>query len=471
MSESEPFQCILYVFDSLRYDWLGCNGNEKNLTPTMDSIADDGINFDQAYSQAIWTYPSSASIFSGLYPESHGSQQFDEVLGSELPHLADGFSETDVDTVCFSTTLGVSPERGFKQGFDEFYHIGENDSGLRPDIMDILNEQLLTWIDQHSNTDFFAVVWAMGTHHPYLTPEDVENPSKPLINVPEIQATQASMRKKSRDEVSEIHSYYDSVVNYSDGALNELVELLKSNGIYENTSMIVTSDHGEVFSEHARLENSSQLTQSIFKRIFGSSRCRYYGLFDESAFIGHQGIHPYEELIHVPLIIKPSSDLNVGERTKVEYEEIVELIDILPTIYDAAGLDVPELTQGTSIFKLLDGVEDKKYSYSCSQIHNGNLVYRSIYDGEHKLLKWDLESVALNEFLNPRVIQSTLAYLIGDSPVTFSNGMKTDFNHNHDDLLQILSKHISQCREIDSDTEDYSVDDETINHLENLGYK
>lgn len=463
------FRGILYVFDSLRLDNIGCYGYSRNVTPAIDSVAADGSRFENSYSQAIWTYPSAGSIFTGLYPRAHGSQQFDEPLNPDHPHIADGFVGTDVTTACFSTTLGVSPVRGFEQGFDEFYHIDDGKAGLRPDVMDILNEKLLPWVKRHSDNGFFVVVWAMGTHHPYRTPHNTEDPTKPLRTG---KGTAEWLSSLSHDRVDEVHELYNDVVEYSDRSFGALVEVLRSEDIYEKTTLLVTSDHGEIFDEHARYEYVPPPVKHLVRTVVGTDKCRSYGLFDPSAFLGHQDTFPYEELINVPLIYKPS---RAAPRLPEIVERTVELIDLLPTVHDLGGLRDAGRAQGTSLLTPLDEAEENRFVFTRSQVHKGNVTYASVHDNQHKLCTRTVE-LGLSDLIDSINVGRIGAHLLGRNSVLLDRSRDEVLVNDADvksQMLETLLEHIRSCKEFrKSATPNHiHVAPETERHLADLGYK
>lgn len=472
MSEDgRPFRGILYVLDSLRYDYVGCNGQPRDITPHIDSVARDGLRCTNAHAQAIWTYPSSGSIFTGLYPDTHGSQQFDEPLGESQPHLGTVFSEPSVTTACFSTTLGVSPARGFGRGFDEFYHLGKGDAGLRPDISDRLNDTLIPWVDDHASSGFFVVVWAMGTHHPYLTPSDVDDPTRPLENERHIRGTQDWMRRLPRDRVTEVEALYESAVEYSDRTFGALLDTLVDNGVYDETAIVVTADHGDVFDEHARLEHAPPFRKRVMKRVLGEARQRYYGIFEPTAFIGHQGIYPYDELLHVPLVVKSAAR---GPDLPNSTAELVESVDVLPTMCDLAGTHAPEAVQGHSILDLLSGSAAREFTYSTSELFDGQLRYRSVSDGSYKLCTKELMGATLSDLRTRRFYESLVGNYVDTTEVLLdeSETAMLSSTDTRESLRTALTEHVAECLRWDSAGERASVevDEATQEHLRNLGY-
>lgn len=475
MSE-DAFRGILYVMDSLRYDALGCHGGSAE-TPTMDRLAEEGVDFERAYAQAIWTYPSAGSIFTGLYPESHGSQQFDQGLDPSQPHVADLFAGTDVETACFSTTLGVSPARGFDQSFDEFYHLGDGDNGLRPDIMAELSDTLLPWVERQEG-GFFAVVWAMGTHHPYLTPTDeaVESPSSPHHNRESVPGSQEWMRTLPADRVGEVRARYDRVVAATDRHLGELIETLEAQGDYEATELILTADHGELFDEHARAEHGGGLPTAAARQLLPERLQRYYGLFERSAFVGHQAIYPYEELIRVPLVVKPRGDRSIPTEAP---NGLVELVDLLPTFADSADRPLPAGVQGTSLYRQLDSADPgKERVFSTSQIHGGSLRYRSVTTTDAKLCRKELDGLAPGDLRDPGGRQSLAGTLLGTDELRVDlPSERPQTAEQETGLSAALERHVRRCREATPGTaparagQTVDVDAETEAHLADLGYR
>lgn len=127
---------IFIVLDTQRADRLGCYGHSRPITPNLDRFAGSGTLFEQAISPAQWTIPSHASMFTGLYPTSHGVTQSSQSLSSGQPHLVQILSKLGYDTVgfCNNPLVGVL-NNGFKRGFQSFYNYG----GAFPSVPDTSN--------------------------------------------------------------------------------------------------------------------------------------------------------------------------------------------------------------------------------------------------------------------------------------------------------------------------------------------
>jgi uncharacterized sulfatase len=127
---------IFIVLDTQRADRLGCYGHSRPITPNLDRFAGEGALFEQAVSPAQWTIPSHASLFTGLYPTSHGVTQSAQSLSVGRPHLAQVLRQLGYETIgfCNNPLVGVL-NNGFKRGFQSFYNYG----GAFPSVPDSSN--------------------------------------------------------------------------------------------------------------------------------------------------------------------------------------------------------------------------------------------------------------------------------------------------------------------------------------------
>jgi hypothetical protein len=401
-------------------------------------------------------------VFTGLYPEAHQSLSFNQGLDSGLPRLTDGLE--DVTTACFSTTSAVSDLRGYGQGFDEFHQLGENKAGLRPDIQDKVTNALRTWIEAHVDEDFLIVVWSFGTHHPYQTPAS--------STVDSSLGTQETMRRRPAEEANELRNLYNQTVSYCDTTLGDLLSDLKDLNIYDNTNILITADHGEIFDEHARLEHARKPFRSLLSNVIPETQSRYFGLFDRSAFVGHQGIIPYEELLSVPLIFKPG-----GQADTTTCEEKVQLIDIAPTVQHIYNQE-PTFMQGRDLLAVAEGRErPHEYSYSTSRVTGGPLIYRSVASRERKLVELSLTRLSASDLFDVRGLQSIGARLISPKRILFKlNSEETAVKEPQSmaSLQEQLFTHVNDSRERFEELQRrdarVSLSADTKEQLKELGY-
>lgn len=127
---------LLIVLDTQRADRLSCYGHARPTSPNIDRFAGQGAVFEHAVSPAQWTIPSHASLFTGLYPTSHGVTQSSQALSAERPHLAELLRRLGYETIgfCNNPLVGVL-NNGFKRGFQTFYNYG----GAFPSVPDSSN--------------------------------------------------------------------------------------------------------------------------------------------------------------------------------------------------------------------------------------------------------------------------------------------------------------------------------------------
>jgi len=282
-----------------------------------------------------------------------------------VPMMPDYLKMKGFRTAAISSMGNVSPHFGFGRGFDEFVELYKEEKVIRkwernkrkdfrwkpywqttseevaiPTSEDI-NDYLLPLVKESRGKDVFVFVWSIDTHGPYFH----RDPRRAKFSdLDEIWVRKKVDRMQSESEIRQVTSLYEDMIYYNDHHLGVLLKELRERGLYEETFLILTSDHGEAFGEHG--------------------------------FNGH-GREPYDELIRVPLIMKfPHSEF------KGEVSGLVQHIDVVPTILDyvGGGNDVT-MFQGRSLLPLLrDGVKVNEFVFSEYQIDEKlprHVVYRT----------------------------------------------------------------------------------------------
>jgi len=346
---SEGMPNILWiVMDTVRADHLSSYGYQHNTTPNIDKIADEGILYENAISTAPWTLPSHASMFTGTFPSKHGTDWEHTFLHGDLKTIAEVLSGHGYETLQYSNNEWVSSRSGLQQGFDnhvltihgaikpsalpDYLMIGraklyiENEMLLMDDGAQKTNEVVMNWIaDAHqAEAPFFAFINYMEAHSPYHPPEEYAAPYLGEdVDFEEAMKTPYGFwgymagKVEISDRTFEIQrALYDGEISYLDFRIGQLLDYLRDLNILDNTLLIITSDHGELFGEH-------QLAS-------------------------HQ-LCIYDTLLHVPLIIRYPGLAEAGLRV----EEQVQLTDLFPTILDIAGINWSgeEQLQGQSLVK------------------------------------------------------------------------------------------------------------------------
>ena len=351
---------IIISIDTLRPDHTGTYGYSRNTSPFLDELAKEMAVFENCYAHASWTPPSVASLFTSLYPTQHGSIGKDRiVLMEENITAAELFRDAGYTTAAFSSSPFIHPDFGFGQGFKSF-GFDETENAIA------LNKQIDGWLKTYDKPDkknpLFMYIMYFDPHYPYQAPDEY---NKKFSHAPDGSALFREDRViklntlfdidagVGRDTYEYLKSSYDAEINYTDDALSHLINSLKNSGAYDpqNDVLILTSDHGEEFIEHAAY--------------------------------GHGSTH-YEEVLKVLFMIKTPDIIS----QKIISAPIRQ-IDVLPTILETAGMTVPKNIEGKSLSSLLLGgtEENDRLVYATSQtLLNDKQSLRSIRKGRHKLI-------------------------------------------------------------------------------------
>jgi arylsulfatase A-like enzyme len=329
---------LLISIDTLRPDRLGCYGADPDTSPHVDALCRESVVFEQAISHAPSTLPAHASMFSSLPPQVQGASFSRRApLPEEALTLAEVLSRQGFRTVSFNDGSQVKRIWGLAQGFD-LYRSTRGDDAVADARFDDRVSDLLGWLDSPEEAEderpFFAFLHSYQVHHPYLPEEDdlahletrsgggsydgwlgrrVSVRALKSINRGEVEIDDADREFIERAYIAEIRSM--------DRALGRLLDGLRERGVLDDTLVVFTSDHGEELGEHGDW--------------------------------GWHGHTLYDELLRVPLVVRFPDGRWAGERVRRQ----VRLIDLAPTVADAAGVPAPATWWGTSLRPLLEGGE------------------------------------------------------------------------------------------------------------------
>jgi arylsulfatase A-like enzyme len=295
------------VLDAVRNDHLSCYGYERPTTSHIDALAQEGVLFESCAAPAPWTVPSHGSLFTGLYPTSHGAHAEHLALSPLNTTLAEVLRDAGYETGGFSANIYLSPTLGFDQGFAT-YDVRLMDDGRPKPVRAAaeMNALVLPWVEARARDDrpFFLFVNYMDAHAPYLPPP----PYDTLYGDP-----------MDREDERKI-ALYDGGIAYMDSEVGRLLDRLDELGLTDDTLIIVTADHGEFLGEH--------------------------GLWDHKQ-------HLYEEVLNVPLVMRYPPRLPRGQYVA----SLVQLTDVMPTVLTLAGVEPPAAMQGRNLLPLIRGEE------------------------------------------------------------------------------------------------------------------
>ena len=342
---------VMIVMDTVRADHLSLDGYSRSTTPRLKELARDSVVYTNAFSASDITLTSHASLFTGLYPSWHGaySQPPNAIYGRELaaqyPTLAELLQRSGYETLGVAANLYLRADFGLERGFQDFriprpvpllpdedrfvlrYRLRQALSYVADTAQfdrlytfgEDVNQQLLSALDHraHPNAPFFAFANYMDAHFPYVPPAPYNQlfPGKrPHVNQDvlgeEMEKISAGLPEPP-DYRTHCESQYDGGIAYIDAQIGRVVDWLKHHDVYDNTMIVVTSDHGESFGEKHR--------------------------------VGHAN-SPYQNLLHTALLIKYPR----ASRTGVETNP-VSLIDVAPTALKALGVTAPGSFQGVPL--------------------------------------------------------------------------------------------------------------------------
>lgn len=341
---------IVFVsFDALQAAHTHSFGYPKDITPTIDSMADSGYKFTNAISTASWTVPASMTWFTGMYPSQHKvTNKFskytkDEKILSNLKKLspnvvtlAEVLKQNGYTTAGFTGDAGVNGIFGFNQGFDTYFDNTTPFSG-----MEVSSPKALEWLKQNKDKKFFLFLHGYDFHGQYEPAEGfdyryVDFDYKGFYNGSRMQ--QGALREEglekgaislTDEDVRFWRAIYDEKINRADTKFAQFLTEYEKLGLMDKTIFILTSDHGTEFYEHKKFDHGATL---------------------------------YDELIHIPLIIKLP---NQYEGKVISNQ--VSSIDIMPTILGLAGIRLDDKIKsqmmGANLTMLMEGKGVKKDVY------------------------------------------------------------------------------------------------------------
>jgi arylsulfatase A-like enzyme len=341
-----PAHIIIVVVDALRPDHLGCNGYAGDISPNIDGLARRGAVFENAYSNAPWTKPSVASLFTSLYPNVHRAIDRFDTLSEKALTLAERLKTKGYFTAFINGGNALLHGFNYDQGFD-FYDYSESlDSAAAV-------RAFASLLEQTAEKRCFFYVHLMDTHLPYY-PNELSAKLGPAL--PRDSPSGMLDRDRIRDLTSEgklteedkktLVSLYDHQITAADRSVGALVSALESRGWLQDTLLLLTSDHGEEFWDHGNYEHGHSL---------------------------------YDEILRVPLIILGPGVPAVRLKSRVRH------IDILPTIMESvepkfktAGL------AGRSFSSYLKRDKGKRPVFATGTIH-GDEKY-CLIQGDRKIV-------------------------------------------------------------------------------------
>lgn len=270
---------VLIVMDTLRQDHLSCYGYKAGTTPALDSLAERGILFENAYATASWTWPATASILTGLAPEAHGVVSASEcLLNPSVETLPELLAERGLVTGAITCNPLIVADKNFDQGFDYF------DSAHKFRRSTLVIGAARDWLRLHAGVRFFLYVQLVDTHelyHPLSSatlrvgghlPADYPKSGMDAYHQDLLDGRGHDALGHSRLEelVPPAHLEwmalsYEAAVISADHFVGQLLIELEALGLEESTVVAFTSDHGEELGDHGLLIHGHSLYPELLR--------------------------------------------------------------------------------------------------------------------------------------------------------------------------------------------------------------
>jgi arylsulfatase len=255
---------LVLVVDTLAAKRMSLHGYARDTTPHLKAFAAQGTLCEAAVAPSSWTLPSTASLLSGLPPNTHG------VLGDTRSYLMDGLQTwpellraKGLDGAAFVANPLIAEANNFQQGFGHWDQANEARAAE-------LNQRLLTWVDgQQPECRWFAYVHYMDPHAPYGAPGDErERFTAGYREKGDFSGLLPSLVQEGKLELDargqqHVIDLYDAEVAYFDRCFGELLDELQHRGLLDKTTIVLTADHGEELFEHGRLGHGYSLYEEL----------------------------------------------------------------------------------------------------------------------------------------------------------------------------------------------------------------
>jgi choline-sulfatase len=432
-----------YVFvvapDTFRGDRLCKWRGNVLLTPNLEAFRRDAVVFENAIAPSSWTLPSFASFFSGLYEYRHQVTR-SSFLTPDQPHLLANLAP-DYVTVQFNDDVWLSPKVGFARNSDCFL-TSSQPSDIYADRC--LFDNARSFLQANPLPALFMFLHTYKLHTPYEPGEEFlaavnSNPRYRrmggFVNKSQFKARVPEVERQAMEEL------YDAEVLQFDHFFGAFIQYLKLAGIYDQSMILLISDHGDEFGEHG------------------------------GWFHGHS---LYREVSQVPFLIKFPEGLHAGRHCR----EFVSICDALPTVLDYLKKKVPPGIDGISLLPLLQGARAKRrpiFSSAAVSLFNDYLPPRFAMFFDHYQLIFNFPSTAkarkyYEEFGQPPVRPSVELYDLQSDPMA-----RSDISTRQKKLLDSLwPRMIPVLREIRRPLKKKFVtgalSEEELSVLRSLGY-
>jgi choline-sulfatase len=341
-SDAGRLNVLLIVIDTARADKFGCYGHEGGLTPRIDTLAAEGVLFENAAAHAPWTLPSTASLLSSLHPQEHGAGGFLDLgplaegaapvvafrgLAPEVETVTEAFHDDGWRTGAIVNVDFLDREFGLTQGVDDLDAAWyESNQQVRSATQ--TTDLALEWLTERGDEPFFLLTHYFDAHAVYAppaefrsrfaAPPDRQDPGFVFGTRQHMLLLRAGKLELDPPLIERAERLYEAELAYVDAQVGRLLDGLQRLGIEDDTLVVLTADHGEEFLDHGGFEHGHTL---------------------------------YDELTRVPLVLRLPGHLPPGRAVP----GVAALVDVAPTLCELAGIETPSSFVGRSLTDALHG--------------------------------------------------------------------------------------------------------------------
>ncbi len=461
-TDPERPNVVLISVDTLRADALKCYGNEKTDTNNIDSVAAQGIRFQNAYSQAPWTLTSIGSFMTGLYPTVNGLNKPLLRLDSNRETIAKAFRNAGYNTVAVATNGWNKQNFGMDLGFENYNYQGDAMwilsfnhslwnrmfifistkifksnvmySAYNPNEAKVVTDISIKKLEEYKDSNFFMWIHYLDPHDPYTPPREYQKKfskgykGRYMTSSGRVNGFRTGIMLEEKDK-AQIENLYLAEVEYTDREIGRIIDTLDRLNLGENTIVALIADHGEEFWEHNGVTHG---------------HCLHW----------HQ--------LHIPFILRWKGNIE----PKV-IEDRVALLDLKPTLLSLCGIQAGEIMQGFDLSSVIrNGDEDLKLKLKERDLYAEALIYfeeqKSVYDDNYK-------------YVYSEVTHKEELYDLKNDPLEKMNIIASE-----EELAQKYRDSVGEWRTVseniagtlpkeDADSTSH-LDEETLQQLRALGY-
>ena len=343
---------IVILIDTVRADTFApFSPSNKVVTPAYDALAKESTVFLNAYNQENWTKPSVATTLTGTYPSTHNTKTDGAKLPDEVELISEHLKKAGFATAGFVANGYVSEKFGFQRGWDVFKnYIRES----VPSEAEVVYGDALEWLKAHKDSPYFLYIQTIDPHVVYRVERefsdqyyegDYSGPLGSTVDAAEQIALGKGSLKASEDDLGWLKALYWGEVSYHDQQMGRFIEELKTTGVFDDTVLVITNDHGEELGDHGKFGHGHSL---------------------------------FEELLRAPLLFHFPKVFAAKE-----VSEVVENVDLMQTVLDVLGQKPMAAADGASLLPLLRGEAVQRPYYSLSEFLDSRRASRV---GNYKLI-------------------------------------------------------------------------------------